>query len=170
MSKYKAHGKALKRDESSRDHGVGFKSLNSPDFSHPRNMGDGAHQQTSLVTPLLVMAHSSISRTTRFQREKVGASPTWATNFDIHFSIYMEMKISQSNQRLIIYFALTLVASFLGDSTVQMIRNEPIIIEHIHWFQWLCIFLGVFLQLLIVWRSFLDQSKNREEHKRSKKK
>jgi len=130
----------------------------------------GSHQQTSLVTPLLVMAHSSISRTTRFQREKVGASPTWATNFDIHFSIYMEMKISQSNQRLIIYFALTLVASFLGDSTVQMIRNEPIIIEHIHWFQWLCIFLGVFLQLLIVWRSFLDQSKNREEHKRSKKK
>ncbi len=134
-------------------------------------MGDGvasanlAGYPTSCYGPFVYLA-----RTTRFQREKVGASPTWATNFDIHFSIYMEMKISQSNQRLIIYFALTLVASFLGDSTVQMIRNEPIIIEHIHWFQWLCIFLGVFLQLLIVWRSFLDQSKNREEHKRSKKK
>jgi hypothetical protein len=29
----------------------------------------------------LIMAHSSISRTTRFQREKLGALPGWATKF-----------------------------------------------------------------------------------------
>jgi len=73
------------------------------------------------------------------------------------------MKISQSNKRLMIYLALTAVASFLGDSNVQIMRNEPLFVSKTHWFQWMCILLSVILQSVIVWRSFLDQSKYRED-------
>ena len=66
--------------------------------------------------------------------------------------------MNPSNKRLTLYLVITLITTFLGDKWVEALMNEPNLVSSTHWFSWLTIVLNSVLQMLIVWRAFIDES------------